>query len=67
MDNLELIVSLREINSKLQVENKQLKEDNERLVSLLEKYEPREGKKDKDKDKADIYIWGEGETGWGKY
>jgi len=72
MDNLDLITSLQGINrelieenEQLKAENEQLKAENERLVALLKKYEPKQG--NKTIDEGPRAIWGDGETGWGKY
>ena len=72
MDNLDLISSLQEMNRKLQEDNRKLQEENtklkkenEHLVISLEKYEPKQNKIGIDKEEK--CIWGEGETGWGKY
>ena len=70
MDNLDLIASLREINNKLQEENNQLKKENEQLILSLEKYEPKQDKKEvnkKEVKKEERCRWGEGEKGWGRY
>ena len=66
MDNLDLIASLREINHKLQEENKQLKKDNEALIVSLERYEPKQNKKETE-EKEERCRWGEGERGWNRY
>jgi len=66
MDDLDLIASLREMNRVLQEENNKLKKENKQLVVSLAKYEPPKQEK-KEIEKEERHLWGEGETGWGRY
>ena len=66
MDNQDLVISLQEKNRILVEEVARLKVENTLLSESLQKYEPKQDKKEVP-EKEERYRWGEGERGWGKY